>query len=58
MMTEWEREVVCYCKSTKVVSRMAPSKDRYVVCSQGCWDRMVQDGNHERGSLMREVIRG
>jgi hypothetical protein len=51
----WEREVTCYCGERKVVSRRDPSKDKYVVCSRGCWEKMVDEGNHEPGSLLREV---
>jgi hypothetical protein len=50
----WQREVPCYCRKSMVVSRRDPSKDKYAVCSSGCWDKMVQDGNQEPGSLLRE----
>lgn len=54
---EWEREVSCFCGSTKVVTRRDPSKDKYAVCSLGCWEKLVAEGKNEPGSLMREVIR-
>jgi hypothetical protein len=54
---DFNRLVPCYCGKTKVVSRRDPSKDRYVVCSRECWDRMVSEGNQETGSLLREVLR-
>lgn len=54
----WEREARCYCGASEVVTRRDPSKDKYIVCSQGCWDKMVREGNQEPGSLFREVFRG
>jgi hypothetical protein len=54
----WEREVPCYCGRSLVVTRRDPSKDKYIVCSQGCWDKMLTEGNQEPGSLFREVFRG
>jgi hypothetical protein len=50
---DWNRLVQCYCGSTKVVSRRAPIYDKYVVCSLGCWNKMVNEGNQEPGSLLR-----
>lgn len=51
---DWNRLVTCYCGKTQVVSRRDPVFDPYVVCSQECWTRMVQDGKHEPGALLRE----
>jgi len=53
---DWEREVPCYCGKSKVVTRRDPSKDKYAVCSTGCWNKMVQEGNSEPGALLREVL--
>lgn len=54
LVADWEREVPCYGCARIVTSRRPPAYDRYVVCSRGCWDKMVDDGNHEPGSLLRE----
>lgn len=54
LVADWEREVPCYCGNRVVTSRRPPVFDKYVVCSKGCWDKMVAEGNHEPGSLMRE----
>ena len=53
LVADWNRLVTCYCGKTKVVSRRDPSKDRWVVCSLECWNKMVDEGNAEPGSLMR-----
>ena len=50
---DWNRLVRCYCGKTDVVSRRDPSKDKYVVCSQECWTKMVDEGRPEPGSLLR-----
>lgn len=52
---DWEREVTCYCGGSRVVTRRDPSKDKYAVCSLGCWTRMIKEGNNEPGSLFREM---
>lgn len=51
---EWERQVACYCGERIVTTRRDPSKDRYVVCSRECWDRMVDRGDQEPGALIRD----
>lgn len=53
---DFNRLVSCYCGKTNVVTRRDPSKDKYVVCSRECWDRMVDEGNQESGALIREVL--
>jgi hypothetical protein len=50
---DWEREVPCYCGLSKVVTRRPPAYDRYAVCSFGCWQKMVREGNNEPGSLLQ-----
>lgn len=50
-----ERFVKCYCGKKEVVTRRPTDKDKYVVCSFDCWLSMVYDGNHEPGTLFREV---
>jgi hypothetical protein len=52
----FERQVLCYCKTTMVISRRDPSKDRWAVCSVGCWEKMLNEGMHEPGSLYREWV--
>lgn len=56
-VADFDRQVTCYCGRAMVVSRRDPSKDRYAVCSSGCWDSMVNDGNHELGTLFREICK-
>lgn len=53
---DFNRLAPCYCGKTTVVSRRDPVFDKYVVCSRECWDRMVEQGNHEPGALIREVL--